>query len=204
MKCPHCLISFHETWKARTLDIDGTGDHWQVVSCQCSSCNKMIIGIVATDAWYPNYETMKDHAKKPVRIIQPKGSARAPLGKEVPDRFSNDYLEACVVLPDSPKASAALSRRCLQNLLREHAKVKQSNLSDEISDVMGKLPSHLANAIDAVRHIGNFAAHPMKSTNTGEIIDVEAGRLNGYSMFSKACLISTSFNLQCWNRKGRL
>jgi hypothetical protein len=33
----------------------------------------------------------------------------------------------------------------------------------------------LAEGIDAVRNIGNFAAHPIKSTNTGEIVDVEPG-----------------------------
>lgn len=39
----------------------------------------------------------------------------------------------------------------------------------------GKLPSHVAEAIDAVRNTGNFAAHPMKSQSTGEIVPVEAG-----------------------------
>jgi hypothetical protein len=34
-------------------------------------------------------------------------------------------------------------------------------------------PSHLAEAIDAVRNIGNFAAHPLKSQSTGEILPVE-------------------------------
>ena len=78
---------------------------------------------------------------------------------------------------DSAKASAALSRRCLQNLLRDHVGVKHSNLDSEIQQVLdsGKLPSHLAEAIDAVRVGGNFAAHPIKSTNTGEIIDVGPG-----------------------------
>jgi Domain of unknown function (DUF4145) len=33
----------------------------------------------------------------------------------------------------------------------------------------------LGDNLDAVRHIGNFAAHPTKSVNTGEIIDVEPG-----------------------------
>jgi Domain of unknown function (DUF4145) len=37
------------------------------------------------------------------------------------------------------------------------------------------LPTHLGEAVDAVRNIGNFAAHPIKSTNTGEIVDVESG-----------------------------
>ena len=37
------------------------------------------------------------------------------------------------------------------------------------------VPSHLSEAIDAVRNIGNFAAHPLKDTQTGAIADVEPG-----------------------------
>jgi hypothetical protein len=37
------------------------------------------------------------------------------------------------------------------------------------------LPSHLSEAIDSIRVLGNFAAHPIKSTNSGEIVDVETG-----------------------------
>jgi hypothetical protein len=40
---------------------------------------------------------------------------------------------------------------------------------------MTKLPSHLSGAIDAIRNIGNFAAHPIKSDSTGNIVDVEEG-----------------------------
>jgi hypothetical protein len=35
------------------------------------------------------------------------------------------------------------------------------------------LPTHLVEIIDAVRNIGNFAAHPIKSKHTGEILPVE-------------------------------
>jgi len=89
--------------------------------------------------------------------------------------FAEDYIEACLVLPDSPKASAALSRRCLQHLLREEAKVKPGNLADEIQQVMDSqtLPSHVAEVVDAVRNVGNFAAHPLKSQKSGEILPVE-------------------------------
>jgi hypothetical protein len=38
---------------------------------------------------------------------------------------------------------------------------------------MKNLPSYLADSIDGIRNYGNFAAHPMKSTNTGEILEVE-------------------------------
>ncbi len=112
--------------------------------------------------------------------LQPYGLPQSPplairLPREVPDAFAQDYREACLVLNDSPKASAALSRRCLQHLLREVAHVKAGNLSDEIGQVCesGTLPSDLAGAIDAVRTLGNFAAHPTKNTNTGEIVGVE-------------------------------
>jgi Domain of unknown function (DUF4145) len=59
-------------------------------------------------------------------------------------------------------------------LQREKAGVKPEDLSKEIDKVMTTLPSHLAGAVDAVRHIGNFAAHPIKSKSTGEVVDVEA------------------------------
>jgi hypothetical protein len=55
------------------------------------------------------------------------------------------------------------------------AKTKNRDLFDQIGEVIPTLPSHLAEAVDAVRNIGNFAAHPIKSTNTGEIVDVEPG-----------------------------
>ena len=81
------------------------------------------------------------------------------------------------MLSDSEKASAALSRRCLQMLLRERAGVKPTNLDNEIQQILDskQLPSHVAESIDAVRVVGNFAAHPIKSQSTGSIIDVEPG-----------------------------
>ena len=93
------------------------------------------------------------------------------------DEIKEDYKEACLVFPDSAKASASLSRRCLQNILREKAEVKPSNLSDEIQEVLDSntLPSYMAESIDSIRNIGNFAAHPIKSKNTGEIVPVEPG-----------------------------
>jgi hypothetical protein len=80
-----------------------------------------------------------------------------------------------LVLTDSPKASAALSRRCLQHVLRDRGGVQAGNLADEIDQVVKNqtLPGGVADALDAVREIGNFAAHPSKSTSSGAVIDVE-------------------------------
>lgn len=57
----------------------------------------------------------------------------------------------------------------------EHYTVFPGDLSKEIDEAMQTLPSYLAESIDAIRHIGNFAAHPNKSTSTGQIVDVEIG-----------------------------
>jgi len=37
------------------------------------------------------------------------------------------------------------------------------------------VPSHIADSLDAIRTVGNFAAHPIKSTSSGEVVDVEPG-----------------------------
>jgi hypothetical protein len=85
--------------------------------------------------------------------------------------------EACKVLGDSPKASAALSRRCLQSILRDKAATTTKDLYDQIQEVIssGKMPTHIAEGLHAVRNIGNIAAHSLKSTTTGAIVDVEPG-----------------------------
>ena len=48
-------------------------------------------------------------------------------------------------------------------------------MANEIQQVLDskQLPGHLAEDLDAIRNIGNFAAHPIKSTHTGEIVEVE-------------------------------
>ena len=107
-------------------------------------------------------------------MVHPIGSTRPPCPKEVPASISNDYKEACLVEHLSPKAAAALARRCLQNIFHEQG-IEKDNLSQEIDEVIKKLPSHLSESIDSIRNIGNFAAHPTKSTNTGLIVDVENG-----------------------------
>lgn len=50
---------------------------------------------------------------------------------EVPAEIAAGYIEACNVLPISAKASAALARRCLQNMLHK-AGYKDKDLAKEI------------------------------------------------------------------------
>lgn len=177
MKCPHCLIAFHAdkpTKYSLGEDIDAM---WDVINTQCPSCGKYIISLECTPTFKDKIFGIKSQLPTRTIHVHPKGSSRPPAPSEVPSEIALDYSEACLVLPDSPKASAALSRRCLQSLLREHVKVKKGVLAKEIQEVIdaGTLPSHLVSSIDAIRNIGNFAAHPIKSEKSGEIFPVEPG-----------------------------
>jgi hypothetical protein len=172
MKCPHCLVAFFENWNTQVLAGE-PGMIWGVRFTTCPTCKKVVIQIgqvlmhIVPPQLVPGTE----------RLVQPKGVSRVPLPPEVPDVFGVDYKEACLVLPDSEKASAALSRRCLQSILRDKAQTTKRDLADQIDEVIGsgKLPSHITEGLHAVRNIGNFAAHPIKSTSTGTIVDVEPG-----------------------------
>lgn len=177
MICPHCLVGFRPEVKQIYLGRDVDGE-WGILKFNCTECEKMILTLIkGTYIVEPGLFDLKSIEKS--ILIYPKGSNRPPVPPEVPKEFAEDYKEACLVLNDSPKASAALSRRCLQNLIRKKAGVKPGNLADEIEQVIesGNLPLELADAIDAIRNIGNFATHPIKSKRTGEIVPVEPGEV---------------------------
>jgi hypothetical protein len=179
MKCPHCLTEFHDVVERIDLGKDSAGD-WVIFKYDCPNpiCKKAIFHLVncsATRNQFGHLDSIQ-HVKSE-RLVYPKAANRQPPSLEVPDDFKRDYLEACLVLPDSAMASAALSRRCLQNILRQKGGFTSRNLAEEIQQAIDSrtLPSHIVDSIDAIRNIGNFAAHPLKSTNTGEIIPVEPG-----------------------------
>lgn len=175
MKCPHCLVEVNPSFQQHFVGND-KDKFWSVYTMNCpnSNCGKKIIDIASgRPSQYQNSLATIEWRQ----TVHPFASSRPPVPPEVEVKYAADYNEACLILTLSPKASAALSRRCLQNILREKAGVKKGDLSNEIQQVIdGKtLPSHLSESIDAIRNIGNFAAHPLKSTSTGEVVDVEVG-----------------------------
>ena len=182
MICPHCLVAFSDnpTYLAVGSDVDG---RWNLLIRACPECNRFILHL-ETDT-NPSLSQEKAQIGAPFGgwfgienpktvMVRPKGSSRPPCPAEVPEKIKKDYLEACLVLSDSPNASAALSRRCLQHVLRDHAKVTPDNLGVEITEVKerGNLPSGIAKVIRAPQELCNIAAHPMPDT-AGEIVDVE-------------------------------
>lgn len=102
--------------------------------------------------------------------LVPESSAR-PFPDYIPKQILNDYKEACLIRNKSPKASATLSRRCLQGAVRDFWKVKAGRLVDEIAQIKGQVDPATWDAIEAVRKIGNIGAHMEEDVNL--IIDVE-------------------------------
>lgn len=89
----------------------------------------------------------------------------------IPEPILNDYREACLIRDFSPKASATLSRRCLQGIIRDFWGVSKSRLVDEIEAIKEKIDIETWDAINSVRLIGNIGAHMEKDINL--IVDVD-------------------------------
>jgi len=89
----------------------------------------------------------------------------------IPKPILDDYEEACLIRDLSPKASATLSRRCLQGMIRNFWGVSKSRLIDEIEAIKDKVDVLTWEAIDAVRRIGNIGAHMEKDVDL--IVDVD-------------------------------
>lgn len=173
MICPHCGIGFHNKPDWKNLGTDHRG-FWFVDAPLCPECKMGSFTLECRE--YFNTPEGRRYTVKINQLVYPhRISSRGLAPPEVPPEIGEDYNEACRVVADSQKASAALSRRCLQNILRDAAKVKHADLFDEIQEVLnrGTLPSQIAESIDAVRVIGNFATHPTKSKSAGTLVDVE-------------------------------
>jgi hypothetical protein len=179
MKCPHCTIHFHDNWKDHqfvrgdsTLWFDrGTvRNFWYYRSAWCPKCNEVTIEVCTRNS--------HGHQTGDWRQIYPIGANRGPVPSEVPADIAWDYVEACNVLPISAKASAALARRCLQNMLHAHG-YKARDLAKEIdlllgeTDPMRALPHKLRVTVDTIRNFGNFSAHPIDDKTTLQVIDVD-------------------------------
>lgn len=172
MKCPHCSTSIHESWSRNPIQKDHQHTVWRVRIMTCPECHQDILAF----GMAPNAHPANDPPSW--GVFFPYGSSRGPVSPDVPSPIAADYNEAAKVLADSPKASAALSRRCLQAILRE-AGYMQRDLAGQIDAVLNEtdarkaLPTGVHGTLDAIRNFGNFSAHPITDQTTLQIIDVE-------------------------------
>lgn len=89
----------------------------------------------------------------------------------IPQPIRQDYEEAYKILHLSPKASATLSRRCLQGMIHDFWNIKGRNLNCEISSLKDKISPLEWKVLDSHRKLGNIGAHMEKDINT--IVDID-------------------------------
>lgn len=95
----------------------------------------------------------------------------------IPAAILADYKEACLIRSLSPKASATLSRRCLQGILRDFWSVKPGRLAAEIEQIKDKVDPLTWDAIDSLRKLGNIGAHMEKDIDVIVEVDPEEAEL---------------------------
>lgn len=127
MKCPHCAVTVHLDWWNTNLPISPqiVGNH-VAMTARCPNCKKDIVQIGDRD--------INNHRSN-WKIVVPPDVSRGPVPSEVPLDIAEDYSQACRTLSISSKASAALSRRCLQNMLNGRG-YNSANLAKQIQAVL--------------------------------------------------------------------
>jgi hypothetical protein len=176
--CPYCNSkttingdNFHETSsKLYKSNADGTkilDTKW--VICPNEECNKLSLYVDLYEHNYiPNIWERGNFIRQ-WRLLPDTNSKVFP--DYIPKQLIQDYQEAYSILDLSPKASATLSRRCLQGIIRDFWGVSKARLVDEINGIKDKVDPLTWASIDAVRKVGNIGAHMEKDINL--IIDVE-------------------------------
>lgn len=170
--CPYCdkTMSLHrETYAEQNCSFhSATGVYGgkyeestvRVIFMKCPSCKGYTIATIGIG------EDVKEHSSR----LMPASLARQ-FPDYIPDCIRTDYKEAYAISDLSPKASATLSRRCLQGMIRDFWGISKSRLIDEIDALHDKIPAAQWKVIDGVRRIGNIGAHMEKDINS--IIDIE-------------------------------
>lgn len=179
MKCPHCSVHFYPNWNLKSLPSIVYGKRWFARVASCASCSKEIVDLTISpqnEDTNPSLVFIIPHDYW--MTVYPRNAIRGTIPVEVPIYIAEDYREASEILSISPKASAALSRRCLQTVLREKG-YKAKDLYQEIEKLLNEtdaskaIPESLRTTIDGIRHFGNFSAHPVTDITTLQVIPVE-------------------------------
>jgi hypothetical protein len=178
--CPHCERAVtisderisEDTHTLHIPNVDGRRTLWsRFIVCPNPECRKFTV----TAALYVSHSE-QGHSIFDEELVRwnliPSSKAKT-FPSYIPQAILEDYTEACLIQDLSPKASATLSRRCLQGILRDFWSVKPGRLVAEIDQIHGQVDQITWDAIDAVRKLGNIGAHMEKDISV--IVDVDPG-----------------------------
>lgn len=144
--CPHCGAYAHQTWHSiyMTASLENQAIKGKITDLKASRCGKCKI----LAFWLEN------------NMIHPL-SPPVPLpSADMPEDVKVLYGEARNVMSFSPRASAALLRLAVEQLM-PHLGAQGNDLNDKIGDLVKKgLDKRIQEALDSLRVIGNNAIHP--------------------------------------------
>lgn len=139
------------------------------VICPNKDCKKVSLDVILQEYNWVNSKYTIGKNLKYWRLLP--GSYAKVFPEYIPSPLILDYQEASSIVDLSPKASATLSRRCIQGIIRDFWGIKKGRLIDEINALQEKIDPLTWNSIDAIRKIGNIGAHMEKDINL--IIEVD-------------------------------
>ena len=179
-KCPYCghsqvLQEDNNRKEAKSCELTFMSKYKtigvQLLSIACLECEELTFKIdlkkvqYSTDPLEPRFmDSIKSWSLMP-------DSRAKPQPDYIPKPIIKDYEEACKIADSSPRASAILARRCLEAIIKDFCKIKNSkNLAEMIdqlkraTEIQGVTEESIE-AIDHIRKQGNIAAHIQKPTN---------------------------------------
>lgn len=140
--CPRCRVYAKQNWYKLKYEVYGFYST-NYMLCICEHCN-------GTSVWKCEDEKM----------IDPVTTNNIPSHIEMPESIKSLYDEALSVVDLSPKASAALLRLAIQNLMPLIG-ANIGKLDKDIAKLVSEgLPQEIQQALDFCRVIGNNAVHP--------------------------------------------
>ncbi|RYW88259.1 DUF4145 domain-containing protein [Legionella pneumophila] len=177
-QCPYCehhtvLREGDVFINTHNIELPGENKQFTFLAIKCfnSKCKGIFSKIEISSLHYP----AKSHPQK-ILVgefqLTPECDAKS-FPEYIPQQLRDDYIEACSIKLKSPKASATLSRRCIQGIIRDFWGIKnKKNLYDEIEALkeLDKIDPELLLSLHNIREIGNIGAHMKEDVNI--IIDV--------------------------------
>ena len=140
------------------------------IVCPNPNCRNFSLDLALFDlAYVKQVDEWKTGSVLTTWSLIPPSKAK-PFPAYIPKQILQDYQEACLIVDASPKASATLSRRGLQGMIRDFWKITKPNLKQEIEELKARVDAETWEAIDTIRKIGNIGAHMEKDVNV--IVDV--------------------------------
>lgn len=142
----------------------------RVIVCPNPKCHEYTLSVTTYDCKTNTYGHTVDMTQRKTWPLVPQSHMKV-FPDYILKPILDDYNEACLIRDASPRASATLSRRCLQGMIRDFWGISKKRLVDEIDAIKDKVDTDTWDAIDAVRQIGNIGAHMEADINV--IVDVD-------------------------------